>query len=360
MLDQIDESDFVLIVCTERYYRRYRGKEEVNKGLGVTWESTLIMGRLHDSQGRNPKFYPIFFDTPNLSIIPDGIRTSYFDLSGYDLFNLDNNEQRLKEGGGYQDLYRLLTDQPSAIPRKLGSLKKLETVDRENEQQEAEAAEREPQRQSEFLRSKMAAQRRQEKQMWQRVFAQEQQEDAQRKQSAQPVSANELASERGVNYTRLKSLLMAGKWKEADQETAQRMCEVTGRQQEGWLRAEDIQNFPCADLRTIDQLWVQYSSGWFGFSIQVQIYLEVGGSYSKFGDRVGWRVSRSIIRERGILLWKREEKVEIEEWLMYNQLNFSLDAPKGHLPAKTKKGTFPRGQRVLASLASRLVDCNIS
>jgi IS605 OrfB family transposase len=71
---------------------------------GDYWESTLIMGRLHDSQGRNSKFYPIFFDTPNLSIIPDGIRTSYFDLSGYDLFNLDNNEQRLKEGGGYQDL----------------------------------------------------------------------------------------------------------------------------------------------------------------------------------------------------------------------------------------------------------------
>jgi hypothetical protein len=34
MLDQIDESDFVLIICSERYYRRYRGKEEINKGLG--------------------------------------------------------------------------------------------------------------------------------------------------------------------------------------------------------------------------------------------------------------------------------------------------------------------------------------
>ncbi|MGQ9871485.1 toll/interleukin-1 receptor domain-containing protein [Leptodesmis sp.] len=140
MLDQIDESAFVLIVCTERYYQRYRGKEEVNKGLGVTWKSTLIMGKLHDSQGRNTKFYPIFFDPPDISIIPDGIRTSYFDLSGYDLFKLDNNEQRLKEDGGYQDLYRLLMKQPYVMPRKIGSLKKLETVDRENEQQEAEAA----------------------------------------------------------------------------------------------------------------------------------------------------------------------------------------------------------------------------
>jgi len=134
MLDQIDESDFVLIICTERYYQRYRGKEEVNKGLGVTWESTLILGRIYNAQGRNTKFYSIFLDTPNRDIIPDGIRTTFYDLSGHDLLNLDNDRNRLIEDRGYKDLYRLLTKQPAIIPRKLGSLKKLETVDREIEQ----------------------------------------------------------------------------------------------------------------------------------------------------------------------------------------------------------------------------------
>ena len=294
MLDQIDESDFVLIVCTERYYRRYRGKEEVNKGLGVTWESTLIMGKLYDSQGRNHKFYPIFFDTPNVSIIPDGIRTSYFDLSGYDLFNLDNNEKRLKEGGGYKELYRLLTDQPSAMPRKLGSLKKLETVDRETEQQEAEATEQ------------------------QRLLEQQRQEG---ETIDRETEADDLSSDRfGANYyAKLRDLLKAQDWKAADRETADRMCEVMGRQKEGWLRVEDIQNFPCTDLRTIDHLWVTHSQGKFGFSVQKKIWQECGSptsnnqDWEKFGDRVGWRKDGWL-------------------WLDYPDLKPSLSSPQGIFP----------------------------
>ncbi|MHC5611720.1 MAG: SEFIR domain-containing protein [Nostoc sp.] len=130
MLDQIDESKFVIIICSHRYYRRYRGKEEVNKGLGVTWESILILGKIYDSQGRDNKFYPIFFDTPDKKIVPDGIRSTIYDLSRYDLFNLDKNENRLIEDGNYKELYRLLTSQPFVIPKKIGSLKKLPVVDR--------------------------------------------------------------------------------------------------------------------------------------------------------------------------------------------------------------------------------------
>lgn len=130
MLDQIDESNFVLIVCSERYYRRYRGKEEVNKGLGVTWESTLIVGKIYDAQGKNGKFYPVFFTPPSREIIPDGVRTSFYDLSRHDLFNLETDTNRLKNDGGYKDLYRLLTRQPSVVPKKIGSLKKLEPIHR--------------------------------------------------------------------------------------------------------------------------------------------------------------------------------------------------------------------------------------
>lgn len=136
MLNQIDESEFVLIVCSERYYQRYRGKGEVNKGLGVTWESTLIMEKLYDSQGKNNKFYPIFFTACNRKIIPDGIRTSFYDLSEYDLINLDKDENRCSRDGNYQKLYRLLTKQPYVVPRKLGALKKLETIDRETEKRQ--------------------------------------------------------------------------------------------------------------------------------------------------------------------------------------------------------------------------------
>ena len=129
----------------------------------------------------------------------------------------------------------------------------------------------------------------------------------------------ELKSAKGVNYRQLEQLLKAGNWEEADKETAKKMLEVARRTKERYLRTEDIDNFPCEDLRTIDQLWVQYSNGRFGFSVQKRIYKSLGGtrSYDRkvweaFGDQVGWRVGDS--------------------WLYYDELKFNQKAPVGYLP----------------------------
>ncbi|NJQ98492.1 MAG: GUN4 domain-containing protein [Hydrococcus sp. CSU_1_8] len=66
-------------------------------------------------------------------------------------------------------------------------------------------------------------------------------------------------------------------------------------------------------------LWQTYSNGNFGFSIQKQIYQNLGGSrefdyeiWKTFGELVGWY-------ERG-------------HWLNYRDLNFSHSAAVGHLP----------------------------
>jgi hypothetical protein len=106
-----------------------------------------------------------------------------------------------------------------------------------------------------------------------------------------------LSSEVGVNYSKLQNLLAQGNWKEADGETLNVMLKVAGREKDGWLRIEDIEKFPCTDLRTIDTLWVKYSEGHFGFSVQKRIWESVGGTpnadyetYDRFGDRVKWRV----------------------------------------------------------------------
>jgi hypothetical protein len=129
-----------------------------------------------------------------------------------------------------------------------------------------------------------------------------------------------LESEKGIDYTRLRDLLAAGNWKEADTETRQKMLEVMEQQHRGYLDNEDIENFPCQDLRTLDRLWVHYSHERFGFSVQKRIWLEEGGkpgvynlvAYQKFGDRVGWRVH--------------------DNWKFYSDLTFSLNAAVGHLP----------------------------
>jgi serine/threonine protein kinase len=157
-----------------------------------------------------------------------------------------------------------------------------------------------------------------------------------------------LVSERGVDYNKLQQLLAAGNWKEADLETARVMLEAANREKKGWLERKDIDNFPCKDLRTIDQLWVKYSNGHFGFSVQKQIYSSLSGTreynwetWEIFGDCVGWRVNNN--------------------WRKYENLIFSKNnAPQGHLPGCG--WCVPLLSSVgyrYSSLASRLGDCNV-
>jgi hypothetical protein len=131
-----------------------------------------------------------------------------------------------------------------------------------------------------------------------------------------------LESEKGVDYQELQRLLAAGEWKQADNETYLRMLEAVGRKKGDWIRAEELKQFPCKDLKTIDRLWVHYSGGQFGFSVQKKIYVECGakldGNYpgdtiwDEFCDRVGWRVN--------------------DEYIYYKDVNFNTSASEGHLP----------------------------
>jgi serine/threonine protein kinase len=122
-----------------------------------------------------------------------------------------------------------------------------------------------------------------------------------------------------MDYRKLRDYLAQGKWKEADEETRRVMLAVAKRDNVGWLDERSIDNFPCEDLRTIDQLWVKYSDGKFGFSVQKRIYQGFGGTreynskiWRQFGDKVGWRKGG--------------------DWLYYKDITFDKKAPEGHLP----------------------------
>ena len=114
------------------------------------------------------------------------------------------------------------------------------------------------------------------------------------------------------------------------------MLKISRRAEAGWLREDDIEFFPCADLLSINQLWVKHSGDRFGFSVQCRIWESVGEDYGKFSDVVGWRS---------------------HDWLQYSDLTFSLSAPVGHLPAAPffKSHDLPIGWA--ASLPSKLADC---
>ncbi|HWK88988.1 MAG TPA: SEFIR domain-containing protein, partial [Longimicrobium sp.] len=75
MLDELDAAQFVLLVCTETYYRRFRGKEQPGKGKGADWEGALITQEIYDSRSQTVKFIPLLFDTDDDRFIPEPLRS---------------------------------------------------------------------------------------------------------------------------------------------------------------------------------------------------------------------------------------------------------------------------------------------
>jgi eukaryotic-like serine/threonine-protein kinase len=128
------------------------------------------------------------------------------------------------------------------------------------------------------------------------------------------------ASSTASLYKELEAQLAAGEWQKADLQTNRIMLHVANREKEGWLNSRSIKKFSCSDFQRLDRLWLNYSNGYFGFSVQKPIYLKTGNplgefdpiAYRRFGEQVGWR-------EKGY-------------WKSYADLTFTKQAPKGHLP----------------------------
>jgi len=151
-------------------------------------------------------------------------------------------------------------------------------------------------------------------------------------------------SEIGIDYNSLIELLANGDWKTADKYTWELILYIAEREAEKWLRPEDIEQFPCTDLNTLNWLWEYYSQGLFSLTSQWQIFYDLEGDYTKFCDQVGWC--------RG------------ESWLYYEELNFTLNAPPGHLPIISwrKRACYGVGNATpnenLSLIFSRLSTCS--
>jgi hypothetical protein len=70
MMRQVQEADFVLIVCTELFFNRANDFSGNDDGLGVKWETSLILQQLYSMNTNNSKFIPVIFDKANTKHIP--------------------------------------------------------------------------------------------------------------------------------------------------------------------------------------------------------------------------------------------------------------------------------------------------
>lgn len=150
-------------------------------------------------------------------------------------------------------------------------------------------------------------------------------------------------------YGRLEQLLREGKFKEADAETTQVILDTVAMKRDE-LAPEVLNKFPCSVLTVIDRLWSTYSEGRFGFSMQLQIYQQGGGTLETLQTQER-KIIGNFAREVG---WLIEGELQFD---VYDQWDFSVNAPKGCFPAIWWRS--PYGLKMVTFFFMRLLECGI-
>ena len=115
MAKQIKESDFVIIICTERYWNRINGIGKDGIGKGVYFESTLAYHHIYYDKERVNRFISVLFDRNDFKYVPSL-------LKGFSCYCV-NDEKEAKT------LYRKLKKEPTTIRPNLGQKLKQMPID---------------------------------------------------------------------------------------------------------------------------------------------------------------------------------------------------------------------------------------
>src|SRR5260370_11589142 len=108
---EINKARFVLMVCTEAYYRRVMGEEKSGVGLGIAWEGNLIYNHIYNSASENTKFIPVIFDLADARYIPIPVQSA--------------TRYCVSSDDGYEQLYNRLIGKPPAEKPPLGKRRPL-------------------------------------------------------------------------------------------------------------------------------------------------------------------------------------------------------------------------------------------
>lgn len=101
MIHHSENSDFILIICTEIYEQRSKSASNSVSGKGVKFESLLTYQDLLDAGSISARLIPIVFNSSSIDFIPRPLKS-------FQHYILDTDE-------GYELLYRRLTGQPRIV-----------------------------------------------------------------------------------------------------------------------------------------------------------------------------------------------------------------------------------------------------
>jgi len=146
------------------------------------------------------------------------------------------------------------------------------------------------------------------------------------------------------DFSSLEQFLAEGNLKAADMETWNLICTSLNKPRKSELTDMDLRKIPCNDLLNLDHLWLKYSAGRFGFSVKCDIYAAEDGDYKSFCNRIGYRLKRG----------------GRYQWIESSQVNYTMEAPKGHLPWISGLYGFSGvlgQQEIIIALKSTLTAC---
>ena len=137
------------------------------------------------------------------------------------------------------------------------------------------------------------------------------------------------ASARAIDYAPLQRHLALLEFEQADRLTSAILRELAGPEavRRGYIYYSEVPQIPSPDLDSLDRLWVCYSQGRFGFSIQGRLLRACNGRWEKLWPRIAWKDSGQWTRYPGAFQW-------------------SIEAPEGHMPLVNQL----RGVRLMDAL----------
>ncbi len=140
-----------------------------------------------------------------------------------------------------------------------------------------------------------------------------------------------VSSAQGLDYAPLQRALIDQAFEEADRLTSEHLRQLAGADavKRGYVYYSEVPPIAAADLESLDRLWVVYSQGRFGFSVQLRLLRSLSGRWDQLWPRLGWKQGGVWTRYPGSFTW-------------------SLEAPEGHLPLVNQL----RGVRLMDALLS--------
>jgi hypothetical protein len=135
----------------------------------------------------------------------------------------------------------------------------------------------------------------------------------------------------GIDYTPLQWHLIRQEFEAADRLTSEILRQLASADavKRGYVFYSEVAAIAAVDLESIDRLWIVYSQGRFGFSVQGRLLRACGGQWERLWPRLGWKREGRWTRYPGSFTW-------------------SLQAPEGHMPLVNQL----RGVRLMDALLS--------